>query len=227
MSRVSAGRRSRAESTTGRRVGAVAATDARARGGLHLLGTVLAAVPRQHARGRTDGPLRLAPGDLRVAVREGREANLVLFCVDASGSMAARRRMGEVKAAILSLLLDAYQRRDTVGLVTFGGDAATLYRSIEQILALPDDTRLFTGHDYMPDGREPRWESTVGEQRERNPHLQNMDESAYTALRNKRDAELPLPALMLAALQINTRGGRLPTPENNGIAYLKIPVNAF
>ncbi|MCK5927762.1 MAG: VWA domain-containing protein [Nocardioides sp.] len=126
VSRVSAGRRSRAESTTGRRVGAVAATDARARGGLHLLGTVLAAVPRQHARGRTDGPLRLAPGDLRVAVREGREANLVLFCVDASGSMAARRRMGEVKAAILSLLLDAYQRRDTVGLVTFGGHTATL-----------------------------------------------------------------------------------------------------
>jgi magnesium chelatase subunit D len=126
VSRVSAGRRSRAESTTGRRVGAVAATDARARGGLHLLGTVLAAVPSQHARGRTDGPLRLAPGDLRVAVREGREANLVLFCVDASGSMAARRRMGEVKAAILSLLLDAYQRRDTVGLVTFGGDTATL-----------------------------------------------------------------------------------------------------
>lgn len=126
VSRAAAGRRSRAESTTGRRVGAVAATDARARGGLHLLGTVLAAVPRQHARGRTDGPLRLAPGDLRVAVREGREANLVLFCVDASGSMAARRRMGEVKAAILSLLLDAYQRRDTVGLVTFGGDTATL-----------------------------------------------------------------------------------------------------
>lgn len=126
VSRAAAGRRSRAESTTGRRVGAVAVTDARARGGLHLLGTVLAAVPRQHARGRTDGPLRLAPGDLRVAVREGREANLVLFCVDASGSMAARRRMGEVKAAILSLLLDAYQRRDTVGLVTFGGDTATL-----------------------------------------------------------------------------------------------------
>ena len=108
-----------------------------------------------------------------------------------------------------------------------GGDAATLYRSIQAILELPDETRLFTGHDYMPDGREPRWESTVGEQRERNPHLQNMDESAYTALRNKRDAELPLPALMLAALQINTRGGRLPTPENNGTAYLKIPVNAF
>ena len=126
VSRAAAGRRSRAESTTGRRVGAVAATDARARGGLHLLETVLAAVPHQHARGRTDGPLRLAPGDLRVAVREGREANLVLFCVDASGSMAARRRMGEVKAAILSLLLDAYQRRDTVGLVTFGGDTATL-----------------------------------------------------------------------------------------------------
>ena len=95
-------------------------------GGADLLGTLLAAVPHQHARGRTGGPLRLRPTDLRVAVREGREANLVLFCVDASGSMAARRRMAEVKTAILSLLVDAYQRRDTVGLVTFGGDRATL-----------------------------------------------------------------------------------------------------
>ena len=110
---------------------------------------------------------------------------------------------------------------------TPGGDAATLYRSIEQILALPDDTRLFTGHDYMPDGREPRWQSTVAEQRANNPHLQNMDERAYVQLRNRRDAELPLPALMLAALQINIRGGRLPEPEDNGTAYLKIPLNAF
>jgi len=124
--RSAAGRRSRAESATGRRVGAVPLGRGGGSGGVHLLATVLAAVPHQHARGRTEGVLRLATSDLRAAVREGREANLVLFCVDASGSMAARRRMGEVKAAILSLLLDAYQRRDTVGLVTFGGDAATL-----------------------------------------------------------------------------------------------------
>jgi len=142
---------------------------------------------------------------------------------------------GHTLASITYVIGDAAFVHDTLFQPDFGtaradfpgGDAATLYRSIQAILELPDETRLFTGHDYMPDGREPRWESTVGEQRERNPHLQNMDESAYTALRNKRDAELPLPALMLAALQINTRGGRLPTPENNGIAYLKIPVNAF
>ena len=142
---------------------------------------------------------------------------------------------GHTLASITYVIGDAAFVHDTLFQPDFGtaradfpgGDAATLYRSIQAILELPDETRLFTGHDYMPDGREPRWESTVGEQRERNPHLQNMDESAYTALRNKRDAELPLPALMLAALQINTRGGRLPTPENNGTAYLKIPVNAF
>jgi magnesium chelatase subunit D len=118
-----AGRRSRASGTSaGRRVGARPG----AAGGVHLLATVLAAVPHQHERGRSVGPLRLAGTDLRTAVREGREANLVLFCVDASGSMAARRRMQEVKTAILSLLLDAYQRRDTVGLVTFAGDTARL-----------------------------------------------------------------------------------------------------
>jgi magnesium chelatase subunit D len=78
------------------------------------------------ARGRASGRLRFLPQDLRVADREGRESNLVLFCVDASGSMAARRRMAEVKTAILSLLLDAYQRRDKVGLVTFRGADAEL-----------------------------------------------------------------------------------------------------
>ena len=78
----------------------------------------------QVARGRTGGRLLLEPADLRVAVREGRESNLVLFCVDASGSMAARRRMEQVKTAVLSLLLDAYQRRDKVGLVTFRGAEA-------------------------------------------------------------------------------------------------------
>ncbi|MCL8026941.1 VWA domain-containing protein [Nocardioides bruguierae] len=127
-SRSDAGRRSRAESATGRRTGARPAS----RGGsLHLLETLRAAIPHQAARGRGTGAgggdrLLIERSDLREAVREGREANLVLFCVDASGSMAARSRMAAVKATILSLLLDAYQRRDTVGLVTFRGSAAEL-----------------------------------------------------------------------------------------------------
>ncbi|WP_327391910.1 putative cobaltochelatase [Streptomyces sp. NBC_01186] len=112
-----AGRRSRARTAHGRTTGA-----RRPRGTLtklHLAATVQAAAPHQRARGRTGSGLVLRGDDLREAVREGREGNLVLFVVDASGSMAARQRMGAVKGAVLSLLLDAYQRRDKVGMVTF------------------------------------------------------------------------------------------------------------
>ena len=119
-----AGRRSRAITTTGRTVGV--SPFGHGGSGLHLPGTIRAAAPHQRGRGRIEGGLRLAPSDLRRPITEGRESNLVLFAVDASGSMAARRRMEAVKTAILSLLLDAYQRRDKVGLVTFRGDAATL-----------------------------------------------------------------------------------------------------
>lgn len=109
-----------------------------------------------------------------------------------------------------------------------GGDARTLFRSIQRILELPDATRLYTGHDYKPGGREARWESTVAEQRKTNKHLRDdPSEDEYVAMREARDKTLPLPALMLAALQINTRGGRLPEPEDNGRAYLKIPLNQF
>ncbi len=118
------GRRSRALTSTGRTVGAVPARGQS--GSLHLPATVRAAAPRQYDRGRAYGPLRLASDDLRLAVTEGRESNLVLLVVDASGSMAARRRMEAVKAATLSMLLDAYQRRDKVGLITFRGAAASL-----------------------------------------------------------------------------------------------------
>ena len=117
-----AGRRSRAITSTGRTVGA--SPFGHGGSGLHLPGTIRAAAPHQRGRGRTDGGLRLAASDLRRSITEGRESNLVLFAVDASGSMAARRRMESVKTAILSLLLDAYQRRDKVGLVTFRGDSA-------------------------------------------------------------------------------------------------------
>ena len=127
-----AGRRSRARTSAGRRVGAGEFTGS----DLHLPATLSSAAPHQAARGRTarsadsretgrqGNRLLLAPEDLRSAVREGRESNLVLFCVDASGSMAARTRMEQVKTAILSLLLDAYRRRDKVGLVTFRGSDA-------------------------------------------------------------------------------------------------------
>jgi glyoxylase-like metal-dependent hydrolase (beta-lactamase superfamily II) len=106
-----------------------------------------------------------------------------------------------------------------------GGDAADLWSSIEAILALPDDTRLFTGHDYRPDGREALWESTVARQRAENPHVQNGED--FIRSRQERDATLPFPRLMLHALQVNLNAGRLPEPESNGSRYLKIPLDAF
>jgi magnesium chelatase subunit D len=117
-----AGRRSRARTTTGRRTRSHLSTGS----GIHLVETVRAAAPHQAARGRSSGRLLLRPTDLRRAVREGREANLVVFVVDTSGSMAARERMHQVKTAILSLLLDAYRRRDRVGVVTFRNRAAEI-----------------------------------------------------------------------------------------------------
>ena len=119
-----AGRRSRARADRGRVVGAQRPEGTVTR--LHLPATVLAAAPHQVARGRSGPGLRVRREDLRQSVLEGREGNLVLFAVDASGSMGARSRMGAVKGAVLSLLLDAYQRRDKVGLVTFRGVSAEL-----------------------------------------------------------------------------------------------------
>ncbi|MEU3219648.1 putative cobaltochelatase [Streptomyces sp. NPDC006971] len=117
-----AGRRSRARTEHGRTTGARRPHGALTK--LHLAATVRAAAPHQRARGRSGPGLVVRRDDLRQATREGREGNLVLFVVDASGSMAARQRMGAVKGAVLSLLLDAYQRRDKVGLVTFRGRGA-------------------------------------------------------------------------------------------------------
>ncbi|GDY30565.1 putative cobaltochelatase [Gandjariella thermophila] len=114
------GRRSRSRARTGRVVRASTSDGS----GLHLTGTLAAAAPHQLARGRTGPGLRLHRDDLRLAVREGMEGNLVLFAVDASGSMAARQRMSAVTGAVLSLLRDAYQRRDKVGVVTFRGSGA-------------------------------------------------------------------------------------------------------
>ncbi|WP_433716633.1 VWA domain-containing protein [Nocardia sp. CA-084685] len=117
-----AGRRSRAQTRQGRMVRSSTDTS----GGLHLLGTVFAAAPHQHARGRAEGPLKLAADDLRGAYREGREGNLVVFVVDASGSMAARDRLSAVTGAVVALLRDAYQRRDKVAVITVRGREAEL-----------------------------------------------------------------------------------------------------
>jgi magnesium chelatase subunit D len=118
------GRRSKARSERGRVVGSRRPEHAVTK--LHLVDTVLAAAPHQRARGRSGTGLLVERADLRQATLEGREGNLVLFVVDASGSMGARSRMAAVKGAVLSLLMDAYQRRDKVGLITFRGGEAEL-----------------------------------------------------------------------------------------------------
>ncbi len=107
-----------------------------------------------------------------------------------------------------------------------GGSAATLYRSIQRILALPDRTRVFTGHDYAPGGRSYAWESTVAAQRRDNTHVGGgATEAKFVAIREARDKTLEAPVLILPALQVNVRGGRLPPPDENGRSFLKIPVN--
>jgi glyoxylase-like metal-dependent hydrolase (beta-lactamase superfamily II) len=108
-----------------------------------------------------------------------------------------------------------------------GGNAKVLWESIQDILALPDETRVFTGHDYRPGDRTTLWESTVAEHRGSNPHIAGQTESSFVALREARDATLPMPKLMLHALQVNIAGVRLPEPENNGRRYLKIPLDAL
>ncbi|MDY0022439.1 MBL fold metallo-hydrolase [Arenimonas caeni] len=109
-----------------------------------------------------------------------------------------------------------------------GGDAATLYRSIQRLYSLPDDTRVFVCHDYGPGGREPRCETTIGEQKHGNIHVRlGVDEAQFVKLRTERDATLDMPALILPAVQVNIRAGALPEPEENGVRYLKLPVDAL
>ena len=107
-----------------------------------------------------------------------------------------------------------------------GGDAATLYRSIRRLYALPDTTRVFVCHDYGPGGRAPACETTIGEQKRSNIHVhEGIDEAAFVTLRQARDATLEMPTLILPSLQVNLRGGALPEPEGNGVRYLLLPLN--
>jgi len=110
-----------------------------------------------------------------------------------------------------------------------GGDAATLYRSIQRILTLPAETRIFLCHDYKAPGRdEYRWETTVGQQRASNIHIhEGITEQVFVEFREKRDSELGVPKLMLPSIQINIRAGQMPPADNDGAVFLKIPVNVL
>ena len=108
-----------------------------------------------------------------------------------------------------------------------GGDARTLFRSINKVLSLPAATRLYMCHDYQPGGREVQFVSTVGEEREHNIHVRNgISEEEFVAMRSARDAALDMPTLILPSVQVNMRAGQLPEPEANGTRYIKIPLNA-
>jgi glyoxylase-like metal-dependent hydrolase (beta-lactamase superfamily II) len=143
---------------------------------------------------------------------------------------------GHTLASVTYVVGDAAFVHDTLFMPDFGtaradfpgGNAHDLWRSIQNILALPDDTRVFTGHDYMPGGRQPQWESTVARQKAENEHLRKAKtEAAFVALRRERDATLPMPKLILHSLQVNINGGRLPAAEADGKRYLKFPLNAL
>jgi glyoxylase-like metal-dependent hydrolase (beta-lactamase superfamily II) len=107
-----------------------------------------------------------------------------------------------------------------------GGDAGQLYRSIQRLLRLPDETRLFMCHDYKAPGRdEYAWETTVRDEREHNVHLRGgVTEEAFVAMRQSRDATLSAPTLLLPSIQVNIRAGRFPKAESNGVHYLQLPV---
>lgn len=109
-----------------------------------------------------------------------------------------------------------------------GGDAHELYRSIQRLLSLPGHTRLFMCHDYPPNGRDASWQTSVAEQRNANIHVRSgISEDEFVAMRTRRDATLSMPTLILPAIQVNIRAGHFPPPEDNGVRYLKIPVDSL
>jgi glyoxylase-like metal-dependent hydrolase (beta-lactamase superfamily II) len=153
------------------------------------------------------------------------------------GALAARvmATPGHTPACVTYVVGDAAFIGDTMFAPDYGtarcdfpgGDARALYRSIQRILALQPETRLYQCHDYPPDGREPVASATVARQRADNVHLAGKTEDAFVAMRESRDKTLDMPALLLPAVQVNIRAGALPPPESNGVSYLKIPVNRF
>ena len=148
-------------------------------------------------------------------------------------SMTALHTPGHTPACMSFLVGDACFVGDTLFMPDYGtarcdfpgGDATTLYESMEKILSLPDATRLFMCHDYAPGGREYHWESTVAESKATNIHLAGKTKAEFIDMRTTRDAQLSAPRLLLPSVQVNMRAGHMPPAEDNGIAYIKIPLN--
>ncbi|HEX9857659.1 MAG TPA: MBL fold metallo-hydrolase, partial [Paracoccaceae bacterium] len=144
---------------------------------------------------------------------------------------------GHTPACLTYVIGDAAFVGDTLFMPDFGtarcdfpgGSAAMLYDSVQKILQLPDETRIFVGHDYKAPGRDEfAWETTVGAQKALNVHIgAGRSKEEFVALREARDATLAMPRLIIPSLQINMRAGQLPEPEDNGVSYLKVPVNGI
>ncbi len=142
---------------------------------------------------------------------------------------------GHTPACVSYLIGDALFVGDTLFMPDYGtarcdfpgGDAGTLYDSIERLLSLPDDTRMFLCHDYPPADRAPQWETTVADQRAHNIHVANRSRDDFVKMREERDSGLNMPQLILPSLQVNIQAGELPQAEDNGVQYLKIPLNQF
>ena len=143
---------------------------------------------------------------------------------------------GHTPACLTYVIGDAAFVGDTLFMPDFGtarcdfpgGSADVMYASVQRILALPDATRIFVGHDYKAPGRtDYAWESTVGAQKAQNIHISGRSQADFVALRQARDATLAMPRLIVPSLQINMRAGHLPEPEDNGTRYLKVPINGL
>lgn len=143
---------------------------------------------------------------------------------------------GHTPACVTYVVGDAVFVGDTLFMPDFGtaradfpgGDASALFRSIQRILSLAPETRLFMCHDYGPEGRKFAWETTVAEELSDNVHVrEGVSEEEFVKTRTERDNGLDLPALILPSLQINIRAGRMPPPDDNGVSYLRIPINQF
>jgi glyoxylase-like metal-dependent hydrolase (beta-lactamase superfamily II) len=143
---------------------------------------------------------------------------------------------GHTPACVSYFIGDALFVGDTVFMPDYGtartdfpgGDARTLYRSIQKMLSLPEETRVFLCHDYKAPGRDVyAWQTTIGEEKAENIHLAGVSEDEFVAMREARDKTLAMPALILPSIQVNIQAGELPPPEANGVRYLKLPIDAL
>jgi glyoxylase-like metal-dependent hydrolase (beta-lactamase superfamily II) len=215
----------------------------------HVHADHLSAAP--YLRNRLGGKIGIGAGIVEVQERFGKVFN---FGLDVSGTGAEFDRLfadgesftigalegfvlhvpGHTPADVAYVVGDAAFVGDTLFAPDLGsaradfpgGDARTLYRSARKLLTLPPQTRLFLCHDYPPDGRDVLTVTTVGEERAHNKHLADgIDEDSFVLMRTERDRTLSVPVLMLPSVQVNMRAGHLPPAEENGVAYLKIPVD--